>query len=81
MARGVYNRSPDGYFHTRQQGDRIETEKYQKRNEKKNEEARICGSCTRENCRGTRLCMEKRRREMQAAGEIPGKENGSGSGE
>lgn len=80
MARGIYNRSPDGLYHTCQQGDKAEPERYKKRKEKQNEDAKICGSCTRKKCRGTRECMEKRRREMQKAGEIPCEENGTGSG-
>ena len=79
--KGVYTISPDGYYHIRKNEDKAEPEKYAKRKEKRNEDARICGGCTRKKCRGTRECMEKRRRELQSAGEIPGKENGSGSGE
>lgn len=64
-------KSPDGLHHTVDESGKPAKPKYIERIKKRNEDAEICGTCTRKKCSGTPECAAKRRRELEKAGKIP----------
>lgn len=63
--------SPDGLYHTVDERGKAPKPKYEERIRKRNEDAEICGTCTRKKCSGTPECAAKRRKELERAGKIP----------
>lgn len=63
--------SPDGLRHTVDETGKAAKPKYIERIKKRNEDAEICGTCTRKKCSGTAAYAAKRRKELEKAGKIP----------